>query len=340
MADTHSVDSNELSNVSLGEHITQLINAIDANNKLAKVIYEARGGNTLKPGKKIKLEDGREVGMDDLKAYNTRIKAALKAIPKIVSNEKKAEKKRKSRSSRNLTAEPKPHTPSQFSGELVAFFNSADLGKSEDGATTLQKQADMQPFFQSGVGSPAFGVSLFNVWGNTQKLKHNSTEIVLDAASQRALAGSLTALKDKKRAIISSADLQSVDADVRAEAEKKRDTATADLERLNANKIHNKDYMSILNFYRITNNPNDLSPFAEAVNGMCKITKDLNAKYGGEIKTQRETRESAAKPVKVVAAPAPVAAPVPSLPSLKAAPALPTTIPTVARGASPVGKRR
>jgi hypothetical protein len=181
-------------------------------------------------------------------------------------------------------------------------------------------------FFQSGVGNLTFGVSLFNVWGNIYKLKNESTEIVLDSGCQRTLRDALDALKAKKRADISA-----------AEDEKTRESAKADLARIEANRIHNKDYMSILSFYRIKENPNDLTGFTEGVVHMSSITKKLNQEYGSQVRENRaKATADAAAPAKVAAVPAPI----PVVPSVKALPAL---IPSVGgRAASPslVNKRR
>lgn len=337
MADAHSVASNELTNVSLQEHIKQVSMAFDSCIKLTKVISEARGKGELKPGRKIKLADGREVGMDDLQAYVSKIKAAVKEIPRIVAAEKKAEKERKR--SRHITREVKAQPPSQYAMELVKFFDQVDLGKTADGSRRLQEHPDMAMFFKSGVGNLTFGVSLFNVWGNIHKLRTGSTEIVLDATSQRALSGALDDLKAKKRSIINHADLTSSDAVIRADAEKARAVAEADLARIMDNRIHNKDYMSILSFYRIKENPNDLSAYSEGVAHMSEITKKLNAEYGSQVKEHRAATATAAK---AAAAPAPAAAapaPVPVLPSLKA-PGAPPAIPTVGpRAISPAAGR-
>lgn len=323
MASPHSVESNEVLSLSLTEHIAQLSKAIDANIKLCKVISEARGNGTLKPGKKIKLADGREVGVEDLQTYTSKIKSSLKAIPRIVSNEKKAELERKR--ARHANRETQAIPPSQYTADLVSFFNSADLGKTKDGRR-LQDHPSMALFFKNGVGSNTFGVSLFNVWGNIYKLKHNSFDIVLDAQGLRALSGAVDTLKQKKREIIASAD---ADPAVRAKAQ-------VDLERLEANKIHNKDYMTILSFYHVKDSSADLTPYTQAVADMSTITKELNAEYGLRVKESR----AATKTTAPKAAAAPAAAPVPAMPSLKTLPSLPATIPTVARGSSPTGKRR
>jgi len=336
MADAHFVDTNELSNVSLQEHIDQVSQAFDACIKLTKVISEARGKGELKPGRKIKLADGRDVGMDDLQAYISKIKKAMKEIPRIVA---KAEKDRKAaKKAKHASRETKAQPPSQYAMELVEFFKKADLGKTLDGSRRLQDHTDMAMFFKSGVGNLTFGVSLFNVWGNIYKLKTNSTEIVLDSDAQRALSGALEDLKDKKRAIINHADLTSTDATVRAEAEKARDAAQADLARIEGHRIHNKDYMSILSFYRIKENPNDLSGFVEGVAHMSHITKELNAQYGSQVRDARATAATNAKAA-APAAPVKALAPVPALPSLKTAPSVPAPIPSVGpRATSPAGK--
>jgi len=337
MATPASVDSNEVTNVSLSEHIARLTKAFDATLKLAKVVSEARGAGTLKPGKKIKLADGREVGVEDLQACATNVRNAMRGIPRIVNNERKAELERKR--ARHANRETKAQPPSQYTSDLVNFFNSTDLGKARDGRTRLQDHADMALFFKNGIGNLTFGVSLFNVWGNIYKLRHGTHEIVLDSAAQRAMSGALHDLMEKKRSIINSPECNSPDAVIREEALKARATAQADLERLQAHRIHNKDYMSILSFYRVKNSTADLSPYTEAVARMSVMTKELNSDYGSQVRESRAQAKSAAipAPTRTVAP----AAPMPAMPSLKAPPAMPSApVPTVARGSSPVARRR
>jgi hypothetical protein len=330
MATPHSVDSNDVQKASLGEHITNISKSIDTCIKLTKLIYEARGRGDLKSGKKLTLADGKEMGLDDLNSFVSEVKNNIKNIPKIVNSERKAELERKR--ARHAKTVKKAQPPSRCSEELVMFFKNADLGTTKDGSRRLQDHPDMSLFFNNGVGNLPFGVSLFNVWGNIYKMKHKSVDIVLDASAQRALSSALAVIRKKKNDIINSPDLLSSDPYVKAAAEKAAATAKVDLEFLDANKIRNKDYMNIWSHYTKPNTPEDvktLTPYAESVNNMSAITKDLNKMYRKDIET---TRDASAK---ATAAPAISSA----LPSLKVQASLPVTT-VSARGSSPVTRRR
>ncbi len=333
MADVHSVASEE-TNVNLSEHIEKLTKAFDSSVKLAKVIGRAQGDKTLKNGSKMKLQDGTEIGLEDLNQQISKIKTELRRIPRIIATLKRSERaaKKAKHAGREST-----QTPHQYLSPLIEFFKSSDLGRAADGRTRLQDMPDMQLFFQSGVGNLTFGVSLFNVWGSIYKLNNKTQEIVLDSASQRALHDALEALKTKKQDNISlarAAISKASNDEERKLAEKALEDAQMDLERLRANKIQNKDYMGILSHYRIKENPNDLTSFADGVSKMCEITKGRNFEYREMILKSREGEKKTTKATGVV----PVAAPVPTLPSLK--PMVPT-VPTISvRGASPTTKRR
>jgi len=334
MATPHSTDSSDMDKVTLSVHISNISKSIDTCIKLTKLIYEARGRGDLKSGKKLTLADGKEMGLDDLNSFVSEVKNSLKNIPKIINSEKKAALELKR--ALHATREKKPQPPSMCVEDLVHFFKSADLGQTKDGSRKLQDHPDMALFFNNGVGNLPFGVSLFNVWGNIYKLKNNSVDIVLDSTAQRALAGALAHLKEKKKAIISSPDLHSPNAQIREQAEKDAKAAQIDLDCLTANKIRNKDYMGIWSFYTNTQMDNkQLVPYTEAVNNMSTITKELNKMYHERIESTRESTAKTAAPVKAVAALPPVT----TMPSLKVQSSLPVTT-VSARGASPVTKQR
>ncbi len=335
MADAHSVATEE-TNINLTEHIEKLAKAFDSSVKLAKVIGKAQGDKTLKNGSKMKLQDGTEIGLEDLNQQISKIKTELRRIPRIVTTQKKHEKAAKK--AKHASRESKSQAPHQYDQPLVEFFNKSNLGRAADGRTRLQDLPEMALFFRSGVGSTTFSVSLFNVWGSIHKLDNKTNEIVLDSASQRALHGALEALKVKKQDNINlarSAISVASNDEERKVAEKALEDAQLDLERLRANKIQNKDYMGILSHYRIKENPNDLTSFADGVAVMCNITKERNTEYREMIQQSRSAEKTkAVAPVAQTKA----VAPVPALPSLK--PSVPV-VPTIqARGSSPTTKRR
>ena len=336
MADVHSVSSEE-NNVSLTEHIEKVVKAFDSTIKLSKVIAKAQGDKSLKNGGKIKLPDETEVGLDDLTQQVSKIKAELRRIPRIVATQKKNEKLAKR--AKNANRDTRSQAPQQYDRPLVEFFKSANLGRAADGRTRLQDLSEMALFFGSGVGNLTFGVSLFNVWGNIYKLDNKTQEIVLDSVSQRSLSGALDALKAKKQETIATAQQAMAMAsseEERKAVQKALEDAQLDLDRLRQNKIHNKDYMGILSFYRIKENPNDLSGFVDGVATMSAITKDRNSEYRVMIQKSREGEKTKA-PVVAPVVPLKVAAPIPTLPSLK--PTVPV-VPTIqARGASPAKRK-
>lgn len=314
MDSAHTVVTETVAALPLKEHVEKLSKALDGTFAAAKMIYQARGAGKLNAKvKKLEMADGTEMGLDDLKSQISKIKEAIKVIPRLVTNEKKAVEA--ARRSKRAGREPNAMPPNQYSAELVNFFKTTNLGKSSTGVK-LQDNPAMSLFFNNGIGNLTFGVSLFNVWGNICKLANvpsGSTEIVLDAHALSALSGAIESLKSTKRAIIVSSEV----------TEEKRASAKKDLETLDAGKLQNKDYMGILRYYCIKGEGSpDLSEFADAVTGMSEITRGLNKEY-------RETLiASRPKPTKTPKVVAVAVAEVPQLPK-------PAVVPQVAKVAIP-----
>jgi len=292
----------------LDELIKKLISSVDSAIKIAKFIGEGRGSGALKTGGKITLSDGHQVGLEDLKSYVAKIKKSLAGIPKMVNDKRKAEDQAKRE--RRAQREQKPQPPYRYTNELVSFFKSVNLGHGTGSHKTLQSDPAMKYFFEHGIGNLTFGVSLFNVWGNIHKITSGSTKVVLDAKSKAALHGAIEHIKAKKQE------------ELRSETDPKQAaTLTKDLEDLNADEIKNKDYMSILTFYRDQSvSAADLAQYSEVVSVMSETTKQLNVEYREKIKSSRPAKApKAVAPVAPVAPAAPVVKNV-SMPVLSAAP--------------------
>jgi hypothetical protein len=177
-----------------------------------------------------------------------------------------------------------------FTGELVAFFKAVDLGSYN--GKRLQDHPDMKRFFENGIGKNTFGVSLFNVFGNVHKLRNNSNSVTLSAKERTLISGALDSLRAKKVAEGKSVDVANLD----------------------AGQLQNKDYMSILSFYKNkTAKPEALAPFSADVMRMVELTGELNDKYRAELKEKRPkvkvVREKPTTPARKSpkAAPAPAA---------------------------------
>ena len=316
MAAPQSTDSEM--NVSLKEHAQRVIQVVDATLNMSKMLYEAKGNGTINAkNKKIKIGDD-EFGFETLREYASKLKNAVREFPRIANREEAAKKAAKKAAKATRTHRPPP--PIQYRSELVDFFKKVDLGKAADGKHKLQDDAALQLFFNNGVGNLVFGVSLFNVWGNIQKLKNGGTKVVLDNHARVALKESLEALKTTCRDKIAAAG-----------SEKERDVATADLAALEAGEIQNKHYMSILSFYSVKDNKDQLVGFTDKVTVMSEMTTNLNAGYRQRIKESRPKPVKAPKVTGETEAP-PAAPAVPAVPAAKAA--LPA-IPTVGRATSP-----
>jgi len=276
----------------LGKYLMKIKQAHENTVSWAKAIGEAKGKGTLKSGGKIRVKDGeteREMGSHELRQYSSAVWHALRQIPRMMRAEQdriKAERKAK----RNNTL--RDQAPTQFTGELVAFFKAVDLGTYN--GKRLQDHPDMKRFFENGIGKLTFGVSLFNVFGNIHKLRNSSNSVTLSAKERSLISGALDALRAKKAS----------------------EGKTEDVALLEAGEIKNKDYMSILSHYRNkTAKPETLSPFSPDVSRMSEITTELNDKYRAELKESRPkvkvVREKPTTPARKspkVAAPAPAKA--------------------------------
>jgi hypothetical protein len=335
MASQHSAELD--TPLKLKDRIEQILKAVEIVLSTTRHVYEARGeGKINSTTKKLTMKDGTEVGIDDVKEQARSLKELIRRIPRIVSDQRTAERN----AEKAKRGQPKAQPPIQYADALRNFFKSADLGKFE--GKKLQEHPKMKLFFESGVGNLIFGVSLFNVWGNIQKIKNGGTKIVLDDAARKALSHALEDLKKTRRAQASNAEL----------TEEKRAAAATDLAALEAGEIQNKDYMGILSFYnaiRVNDDDTDtdkmdklsrkekLVGLTEAVAEMGKITHELNATYHDQIVASRPKAKAPVKEKKVVikqaAAPA---APAPKVPAAPKAAASAPAIPTVnARGTSP-----
>ena len=299
--------------VPLKDHVDQILKSFDGAFAACKMLYEARGANRLnKSVKTLTMADGSQMSLSTLKDFIATVKRSIKQIPSLVTAERKRSK------AANRKGEFQPLPPTQYRTELVKFFKKADLGKAPDGKR-LQDSPTMKYFFDEAtcVGNLTFGVSLFNVWGNIHKLNSGSNEIVLDTASQTALAAALTALKARKQAIIADAEV----------SEEKRADARKDLELLESGRLQNKDYMGIWSFYCVPateESRQKLSAYRDVVAEMSKVTHDLNGEYRDKLKASRPKVVKAPKipvaPVAVAPAPvvpAPVVAVVPVIPTVK-----------------------
>jgi len=293
---------------SMDNHIREIRKMFDATIRAKGLLSEAKARNELKSGKLV-LPDGEELTNSKLHDMVSKVKRELDRIPRMIREKEKAEKaaKKARRGFSRKTA------PSQFAAELVNFFNAIDLGNGANGKR-LQDQPEMSLFFKNGVGKLTFGVSMFHVWGNIQKLKTGSNKVTLSERERGLISHALAALRKKK-----------------VEENKTEDVACLD-----ANELKSKDYMSILSFYRVKNPANKLDDYSDDVDRMSEMTKRLNNEYGEKLhpKLPKQDRKKpttparkslpvakAASPAKKVAAPAPAPVPAPA--------------PAPAKGASP-----
>ena len=309
----------EMNTVNLKEHTERIVKVFDNTIEIAKVLYEAKGNGTLNAkNKKIRVGE-EEIGTENLRTFISKVKSAIREIPRIVAKEEAAKRAAKRAAKGERTSRPLP--PNQYRSELVSFFSKMDLGKASDGKHKLQEDPALELFFKNGIGNPMFGVSLFNVWGNIQKLKTGGTKVVLDNHARTALKDSLEYLKTRCRDKIATAS-----------TDKERESATADLAALDAGEIQNKDYMCILSFYSVKDNKDQLVGFTDAVSEMGKITSALNEGYRNRIKEARPkpTKEpklvaGADAPPKVPSVPVAAKPSVPAIPTVgKTSPAPPT----------------
>jgi hypothetical protein len=271
MASPHSrrssVSSTGKPTDAIGEHIRNLKKTIDITVKASRLIGKAEGSGFLKSKEsegKITLphkegEDAQKISPADLRQYVASISEALKLIPRMYREKEQREKaERKAR-----RGTPKAQAPTQFTRPLVEFFNAIDLGKGASGRR-LQDETDMQLFFKSGVGKLTFGVSMFNVWGNNQKIKNGGNKVVLSDSERKLISEAISAIRKKKVA----------------------QNKTEDIALLDAGQIQQKDFMPILAHYR-NKEAGDLTKYAEGVDVMSRITKDLNAQLGEKLRASR-----------------------------------------------------
>ena len=317
MSSSDSVSSEKPTNP-LDVHVHEIRKMVDAALRVSRGVFEHKGANKLENGKFTDAE-GNKFGPGDVRAMQHKINTHLKQIKRMISEEKKREKlKRKARH-----GTPRALAPCQFQPTLVDFFKAIDLGSGPKGKR-LQDDADMSIFFKHGIGRLTFGVSLFNVWGNLQKINNGSNKVALSDKERSHIRGALDALRDDKR--------KKIAAGVKG--------AEEDLALLDAGQLQNKDYMTILSFYRVKDASEEttkkLMEYTDYVNRMSQITKDLNTKYGEQVRAARPTKPKAErkKPVTPVrksapAAPAPAAKATKAAPAAKAAPA-PAAKPSVA----------
>ena len=303
MSSSDSVSSEKPTNP-LDSHVHEIRKMVDAALRVSRGVFEHKGANKLENGKFTDAE-GSKYGPGDVRAMQHKINTHLKQIKRMISEEKKREKlERKAR-----RGTPRALAPCQFQPALVDFFKSIDLGSGPKGKR-LQDDTDMSIFFKHGIGRLTFGVSLFNVWGNIQKISNGSNKVSLSDKERAHIRSALEALRDDKR--------KKIAAGVKG--------AEDDLALLEAGQLQNKDYMTILSFYRVKDASEEttkkLMDYTEHVNRMSQITKDLNTKYGEQVRAARPTKPKAErkKPVTPVRKSAPVAA-APAAKATKAAPA-------------------
>ena len=266
MASPHSrrssVSSTGKPTDAIGEHIRNLKKTIDITIKASRLIGKAEGNGFLKSKEsegKITLPDGQKISPADLRQHVTTISESLKLIPRMYREKEQREKAER----RARRGTPKAQAPIQFTRTLISFFNEIDLGKGASGRR-LQDETDMQLFFKSGVGKLTFGVSMFNVWGNNQKIKNGGNKVILSANERNLIADAIAAIRKKKVA----------------------QNKTEDIALLDAGQIQQKDFMPILAFYR-SKDGGDFTKYADAVDTMSRITKELNAQLGEKLRASR-----------------------------------------------------
>lgn len=301
---------------SMDAHIREIRKMFDFALKAKGLLAEAKARNELKGGK-LTLPDGEELTNSKLHDMVSKVKRELDRIPRMIREKQKAEKlARKARH-----GPPRKQSPSQFSKPLVDFFNAIDLGNGPNGKR-LQDHPDMALFFKNGVGMLTFGVSLFNVWGNIQKIKTGTNKVIVGDRERHHISAALDALRKKKV----------------------EEGKTDDLASLDAGELKNKDYMSILSFYRVKDSSADLERFTEPVTKMSELTKTLNTQYGQQLhpKVEKE-RKKPTTPLRKSAPPAATTkAASPSKTAAKTAAAAPAPAPVAssAKGTSPRKAKR
>lgn len=296
MSSSDSVSSEKPTNAFDAE-VEEICELFRSYEKSARAVFEAKGANKLTNGKTtITNTDGTSVtiGLSDVRSAAQKILNKTRNLKKVKNAEKKRERdERKARRSA-----PRALPPCQFQSPLVEFFKSVDLGKGANGKR-LQDDSEMSYFFKNGIGRLTFGVSLFNVWGNIQKIATKSGDVTLSDKDRVHLKAALEKLRDVKRKNIADG----------------KKGAAEDMTKFEAGQLQNKDYMTILSFYSVEDKDAGakLAPYIEQVNKMSQITKDLNAKYAEQIrvaKNEAKPKVERKKPSTPVRKSAPVAAPV------------------------------
>jgi hypothetical protein len=292
MSSSDSVSSEKPTNA-FEAKLDEICELVRSGFKASRDVFQNKGANKLENGK-FTAPDGSKIGVGDVNSISHKIIAEIKNLRKMKNAEKKIE--RDARKARRSA--PRALPPCQFQSPLIEFFKSVDLGKSSNGKR-LQDDSEMSYFFKNGIGRLTFGVSLFNVWGNIQKLTTKSNDVTLSDKDRVHLKAALEHLRADKR--------EKIAAGVKGAAE--------DLAKLEGGHLQNKDYMTILSFYSVKDKEAaaKLAPYTEQVNKMSMITKDLNTKYGEQIRTAKDEAKPKVerkKPSTPVRKSAPVAAPV------------------------------
>jgi hypothetical protein len=294
MSSSDSVSSEKPANAFRAE-IDEICDLFRSFEKSSRAVFETKGANKLQNGKTtITNTDGSSVtiGLSDVRSAAQKILNKIRNLEKLKNSEKKRERdERKARRSA-----PRALPPCQFQAPLVEFFKSVDLGKGANGKR-LQDDSEMAYFFKNGIGRLTFGVSLFNVWGNIQKLATKSGDVTLSDKDRVHLKAALERLREVKRQNIADG----------------KKGAAEDMAKFEAGQLQNKDYMTILSFYSVQDKEAaaKLTPYIEQVNKMSQITKDLNTKYADQIKAAKPQKPKVErkKPSTPVRKSAPVAAP-------------------------------
>jgi hypothetical protein len=161
----------------------------------------------------------------------------------------------------------KPTPLPRFSLSLVNFFNSLDMGTGPN-EVRFQETSECDIFFKHGISRLTAGVSLFNVFANTYKLKNETKEV---------------RLTPEQRAIIAPALEQMV-------SKYKEKNNLEDVANLENGILVNKYYMSILSFYRDSNLDETFEhseSYREKVNNMSKFLKETNENLTEKIRSKK-----------------------------------------------------
>jgi hypothetical protein len=141
--------------------------------------------------------------------------------------------------------------PIQIKKPLVDFFMVTDLGK---GITTELFQDDpiFKFFFKHGFLTFNFGMDLFNIFDTLYKLKNNTHEVKLNSKQRDIICPALNDMINKY----------------------KENNNLEDAKALEEGILKNKDYMSIISFYK-SNIDENLKPYSGYIHIMEESIKDL-----------------------------------------------------------------